>query len=608
MVSTSKTQSAAASKMILTPAMTLEGHDDKIGSISYFPDGKQMVSGGSDKTTRRWNLQAGKEIEDARDVCEWDVHAVAVSRDGRWVITAGGDEKCGELKACEVETGMVKTFQGHSRVINCIDISEDSMLLASASDDRTARIWSLDTGKLVAGPFERAGGVGAIRFSQDSKKLAINSTVGTCLQVWDVQTQKLDRKVGKWRSAYVTYAPVFWTNKETILAAFTFDEAVDNNEPVAATTIYEFNASTLETVGAPFEGHAEVIRDLALSFDGALLASTSWDNTTKLWAFESRQLLASFQVLNSNILALSPDSNQLAYTTPQFGGGSDNNIIICNTPPGILSRIRLVQAASTITPENPTLRDLLNSDATRRRANVRRNPAASPVISFPPRLPRPLPTGELQQPVFLRRLRKLLPTSSRLSAIPPIQDVQPPDPLHETIPNGRPQLENAGLSRRFFDDSETTYPPRRATNAGSQRAQPEETRLRRFLQQHISFRRSTPSNDPQVVEIAAGRKVTRLAAANLPEYKKVNDTRRQPTGVQQQPGVSQGTAVNDPSYDLSDNDSLPDVHWCNAFLCYRSCWSHGKLRMPPRWTLECVDEYGQNCTTSGSRGGAHGSN
>jgi WD40 repeat protein len=338
MVSTSKTQPAAAPKMILTPAMTLEGHDTKIRSISYVPDGKQMVSGGSDKTTRRWNLQAGKEIENARDVCEWDVHAVAVSRDGRWVITAGGDEKCGELKACEVETGMVKRFQGHSRVINCIDISEDSMLLASASDDRTARIWSLDTGKLVASPFERASGVGAIRFSQGSKKLAINSRVGSCLEVWDVQTQKLDRRIGKPQGGYATDAPVFWTNKETILAAFTFDEVVDETVYTPRTTIYEFDASTLETLGTPFQGHTKVIYGLALSFDGALLASTSRDNTIKLWAFESRQLLASFHVLHPSLLTLSPNLRQLAYTS--FTEES-NKIFICNTPPDVLASICL---------------------------------------------------------------------------------------------------------------------------------------------------------------------------------------------------------------------------------------------------------------------------
>jgi hypothetical protein len=99
----------------------------------------------------------------------------------------------------------------------------------------------------------------------------------------------------------------------------------------------------------------------------------------------------------------------------------------------------------------------------------------------------------------------------------------------------------------------------------------------------------------------------RLAAANLPEYKKVNDTRRLHKRAQQ-PGVSQDTAENDLSSDSSDNDSLPDVHWCKAFLCYCSCWSHGNPRMPPRWILERVDEHGQNGTTSSGPGGAHGSN
>jgi hypothetical protein len=99
----------------------------------------------------------------------------------------------------------------------------------------------------------------------------------------------------------------------------------------------------------------------------------------------------------------------------------------------------------------------------------------------------------------------------------------------------------------------------------------------------------------------------RLAAADLPEYKKVDDTRRLPR-AQQLLGVSQDTAGNDPSYESSDNDSLPDVHWCKAFLCYCSCWSHGKPRMPPRWILERVDEHGKNGMTNSSRGGAHGSN
>ncbi|KAG2745615.1 hypothetical protein P692DRAFT_20698173, partial [Suillus brevipes Sb2] len=68
----------------------------------------------------------------------------------------------------------------------------------------------------------------------------------------------------------------------------------------------------LETVRTPFKGHTDLISGLVLSFDDALLASASWDNTIKLWAFESRQLLASFHVQDIYRLILSPNSRQLA--------------------------------------------------------------------------------------------------------------------------------------------------------------------------------------------------------------------------------------------------------------------------------------------------------
>jgi WD40 repeat protein len=131
----------------------------------------------------------------------------------------------------------------------------------------------------------------------------------------------------------VTYAPVFWTNKGTkILTVFNF------SDDSSTSTFYEFDTSTLETVGAPFEGHTHVIYGLALSSDGTLIASASGDDTIKLWAFESRQLLASFHVSNPNIVVFSPDVQQLAYTTY---GEDNNNIYICNVPPNILASIGL---------------------------------------------------------------------------------------------------------------------------------------------------------------------------------------------------------------------------------------------------------------------------
>jgi WD40 repeat protein len=328
----SASKKAATTKSILKPVTTLKGHGNYIRSISYFPDGQRMISGSEDKTTRQWDLKTGKEIEGARDVCEREVWAMAVSQNGRWVVTGGG----GELKACEVETGIVKILEGHSQVILCIDISADSTLLASGSFDKTTRIWNLETGKLVAGPFKSIGWVVAVRFSPDSKKVAVELDWGTCLEIWDVQSQKLDVRKGKPTGTGIATTPIFWTNKnKTIIAAFDFNFTADLDLYDFTKTIYEFNPVTLEAVGAPFEGHTKSIRCLALSVDGALLASSSHDDTIKLWAFESRQVLASFDVQNPSHLILSPDSRQLVYTT---NTKDDYKICICDTPPDVLAQ------------------------------------------------------------------------------------------------------------------------------------------------------------------------------------------------------------------------------------------------------------------------------
>jgi WD40 repeat protein len=316
-------------------SITLKGHELWVKSISYFPDGQRMISGSEDGTARQWDVKGGKEIEEARAVCEGSVWAVAVSRNGRWVATSGGDVGMAKLKVCEVETGIVKTFKGHSRWIICIDISADNTLLASGSADETARIWNLDTGKLMAGPFNSEDYVGAVRFSPDSKKLAFRSYWGSCLEVWDVQSQKLDVRIGTNFGTTITYAPIFWTNdKKTIIAAFSF------TKDVPAKTVYEFDGSTLETVGTPFQGHTERVIGLALSFRGALLASASKDNTIKLWDYESRQLLASFDVQNPQIIVLSPNSRQLAYVINNEDE-NDYKICICDTPPDVLAQARV---------------------------------------------------------------------------------------------------------------------------------------------------------------------------------------------------------------------------------------------------------------------------
>ncbi|KAG2361764.1 kinase-like domain-containing protein [Suillus spraguei] len=420
MDSSSRRPTAGAEKLTLTPVFTLEGHKRSIPSISFLPDGKRMISGSSDKTTRQWDLEAGKEIKEARDTCEQEVDAVAVSRNGRWIVTSAGGcfiFRGGELKVCEVQTGIVRTFEGSLGRITCIDISGDSTLLASGAQDCTVQIWNLETGKLVAGPLKSADQVIAIRFSHDSKKVAVKLW-WTHLEVWDVQTQKLDIRVGSsFGGLNFTFTPVFWTTKDKTITTSLF------------TTIREFNASTLNAVGVPFKGHAKDITGLAFSSDYALLASAAYDNTIKLWAFESRQLLASFDVLSVHHLIFSPNSRQLFYTTLR-----NNNIYLCNTPPEILSSIPLPQVRISASSKLP----LVDSGALSLTANQSTSealPDAQPSYSIPP-----LPISFTRRPARFEfksmgpppppRIppRELLPSSSHTDVVFSTHNVEPDDP------------------------------------------------------------------------------------------------------------------------------------------------------------------------------------
>ncbi|KAG1737356.1 hypothetical protein EDD22DRAFT_342942 [Suillus occidentalis] len=429
---------ATATRSILKPSITLKGHGEGIPSLSYFPDGQRMISGSFDKTARQWDVKAGKEIEEVRGDCKEMVYAVAVSRNGQWVATGGGDVGRAELKVCEVETGIVKTFKGHSSLIFCIGISADSTLLAIGSRDKTARIWNLDTGKLVAGPFKSIGHMGAVRFSPDSKKLAARLDMGTCLEIWDIQSQKLDVRIGELgNSLAVILSSIFWTNKnKTVITTFDFttdsesiklpDMADDGSW--GPKMIYEFDASTLETVGAPFEGHGKVVTGLALSFDNALLVSASFHNAIKLWAFESRQLLASYDIKAIHSLVLSPDSRKIAYAANTTG---DHNICICDTPPDVLAqaRVRMLPKHDCLCANTPL------QDIARKKSNLNHllhshstHPVGQhkPPIYAIPTVQRPLPSRDLQQPAF-RRLGDLLRFS--LANTGPVRHIQPRDPL-----------------------------------------------------------------------------------------------------------------------------------------------------------------------------------
>src|SRR4029079_8384320 len=82
--------------------------------------------------------------------------------------------------------GMAKVFRGHAGVVNDLAFSRDGKTLASASDDRTIRLWNVETGRgtLLEGHTDE---VWRLQFSPDGSILASGSKDRT-LRLWNIAT------------------------------------------------------------------------------------------------------------------------------------------------------------------------------------------------------------------------------------------------------------------------------------------------------------------------------------------------------------------------------------------------------------------------------------
>ena len=73
------------------------------------------------------------------------LNSVCFSSDGK-KIASGSDDKT--VRVWHVETGeCIKTFEGHNGSVNSVCFSSDGKKIASGSGDKTVRVWHVETGE-----------------------------------------------------------------------------------------------------------------------------------------------------------------------------------------------------------------------------------------------------------------------------------------------------------------------------------------------------------------------------------------------------------------------------------------------------------------------------
>jgi WD40 repeat protein len=201
----------------------------------------------------------------------------------QWIVNLDAADNAGQV----ITLQELRTLKAHIDRVSSLSFSADGRRLASASIDRSIRIWDVLTGKELRMMVAHATGVNAVALNADGSRAFTASYHGT-IKVWDVESGKVIRTIDPGRGQILALDAS--ADGGTLAAGFETGLigvwALDNGE----------SSPLLDTGKGPrwLELPPGEVWAVVLTADGRAVVSGAQDGSIRLWDTQTGSELQTF--------------------------------------------------------------------------------------------------------------------------------------------------------------------------------------------------------------------------------------------------------------------------------------------------------------------------